>query len=48
MLEVDEIHSDIQTLVLGGPVKKISELPEVANSSAKDDPLKREPASHQE
>ena len=48
MQEVDEIHSDIQRLVPGGSIKKISESPEVANSSVKDDPSKREPASHQE
>ena len=48
MQKVDKIHSDLQRLVLGGPVEEISEVPEVANSSGKDDPLKHEPASDQE
>ena len=45
--EEDEIHSDVQRLVLGNSSDEHSELLEVANSAVEDEPSKHELASHQ-
>ena len=45
--EEDEVHSDVQRLVLGSSLDKHKESLEVTNSAVEDEPSKHELASHQ-
>ena len=47
MQEEDKVHSDVQQLALGGPLRRSGNSPEVTNSAVKDIPSEPRLASRQ-